>query len=296
METSVPFGTATELLIYLFITLAMLCVGMSASVGDFRALLRDRARTSSALLANVIVPPIVALVLITFIPMEESAAAVLMLLAFAPGGINAVQFSAKAPGQVPLAGALLFLLSVVGLITAPVAARTILPPDAAIGLPAGELTFRVIVLVLAPLLIGMALRASAPPLAERLYKPAMLISTLAFIASVVTSLSQRQDAVGLLGTPTVLAMLLFILALMAAGWLAGGPEPDGRQVLSVATNLRNVGLVYVLVEGCCDGGQHAAAVLAFMALMVPTNLILTIACGVLRKRRTKPANGPGEER
>lgn len=286
METSVPFGASAELLIYLFITLAMFCIGLHAGLRDFGALLRDRARTTRAVFANVVVPPLIAALLIAIFQVPESVASVLFLLALAPGGINAVQFSTKAPGRLALAGELLFLLSIIGLITAPIAAWMILPEGASVGVPAGELAFRVLGLVTAPLVIGMAVRATGPALAERLYKPAMLVSTMSFVASVVLSLSQRQDALALLGSQTVLVMLLFVVALMATGWLAGGPETDRRQVLAVATNLRNVGLVFVLVEGCCEGGERTSAVLGFMALMVPANLMLTILCAVARKRRS----------
>jgi BASS family bile acid:Na+ symporter len=285
MNTAVPFDTSVELLIYLFIILAMLCIGMGSTLAEFGALLRDRDRTTRALVVNVVVPPIIAVLIVTFIPMEESVAVVLLLLAFAPGGINAVQFSTKAPGQLALAGELLLLFSAVGLVTAPLAAGFILPSDASVGVPLAELAFRVLGLVAGPLVVGMALRARAPAMAERLYKPAMLVSTLAFIASVVLSLGIRQDALAMLASPTLIAMLVFVLVLMAAGWIAGGPETDRRQVLAVATNLRNVGLVYVLINGCCEGQDYSAAVLAFMAVMVPLNLGLTLISAVLRKRR-----------
>ena len=280
-----PFATHVELLIYLFITLAMLCIGMSASVADMVALLRERQRALRALIANVLVPPVVALGLIWLFPIGDAAATVLLLLAFAPGGINAVQFSTKSPGQLPAAGGLLILLSVIGLVTAPVAAKWLLPSDATITIPLGYLMFRIFVLVGAPLAIGMIVRALAPGVAERLYKPAMIVSTLAFIASVVLSLDLRQDAAGALGAPTLLALLLFILILMATGWLLGGPEPGYRQVLAVTTNLRNVGLVYLLIDDCCAEPRYVTAVLAFMAIMVPANLVLTVVCGILRKRQ-----------
>ena len=92
---------------------------------------------------------------------------------------------------------------------------------------------------------------------------------------------------------TLAAMLTFILACMALGWFLGGSDPDFRQVLATCTNLRNVGLVYLLVDACCFSPFYSASVLAFMALMVPCNLVLTIACAVARKRRDRKA---GEQR
>lgn len=287
METSVPFDATVEILIYLFIVLAMFCMGSTTRLNDIRLVLQDRTRITNALIANVLIPPLVAGVLITLFPMSDAVAAVMLLLAFAPGGINAVQFSTKAPGQLALAGAMLFLLSIFGVILALLAKTVILPDGGTAALPTGELAFRVIGLVFAPLIAGVLAQAYAPQFAAKAYKPAMLISTLSFVASVVLSLGVRQDALGATEMPALVAMLLFILILMGTGWILGGPEPEQRQVLAVTTNLRNVGLVYVLVDGCCNGDAHTFVVLAFMALMVPCNLVLTIVCAVARKRRNR---------
>jgi len=282
---TMPFDPLVDLLISLFLALALLCIGMSATWGEMLLLLRDRTRLMPALFANVVIAPLVALILIWLLPMEPAAATVLLLLAFLPGGINAVQFSTKAPGQAAAAGELLFVLSAVALLFAPVAALVILEPEGALNLPWSQLAVRIGVYVVVPLLAGMLIRARAPELARKLYKPAMLTSTLCFIASVVISLGARQDALAELGTATVIAMLLFILVMMAVGWVMGGPDPDSRQVLAVSTNLRNVGLVYVLVDDCCGDPLMPTAVLAFMAIMVLPNLLLTVGCGVQRKRR-----------
>ncbi|MCP4306449.1 MAG: hypothetical protein GY788_16595 [bacterium] len=53
-------------------------------------------------------------------------------------------------------------------------------------------------------------------------------------------------------------------------------DRSGRVALAVDTNLRNVGLVHVVVNRCCGDPLLPAAVFAFMALMVPPNLILTL--------------------
>lgn len=284
METSVPFETPVEVLIYLFIGLASLCVGLSTTVASMIAVLKDKQVVRRTLAANVVIPPVLAGMIISVFPLEPVVQTVLLLLAFAPGGINGVQFSTKVPGQLASAGALLFLLSAISLVTAPLAAFVLLPSDSAISIPLGEVFLRALLLIILPASVGMVLRRSTSELAEKIYKPAMLISLLAFIASVVLSTSIRQDGLAEFGMSTTLAILTFIVGLMAAGWLLGGPDLSGRQILAVATNLRNVGLVYVLVDACCGDNSYTAAVLGFMALMVLPNLALTVVCGVWRKR------------
>jgi predicted Na+-dependent transporter len=89
----------------------------------------------------------------------------------------------------------------------------------------------------------VVLRGWAPERAEKLNKPAMLMSTLSFVAAVVISTSQRQEALDALGPGAQTGMIAFILAMMLLGWLAGAPGQDERQLLAVSTNLRSVGLV-----------------------------------------------------
>jgi BASS family bile acid:Na+ symporter len=288
MPTSVPFDTSVELLIYAFIAFASLCIGLSTTLSSVSAVLGDRRIVGRALAANILLPPVLAGLIVALLPLEPAAQTVLLLLAFAPGGINAVQFSTKVPGQIASAGALLLLLSAVSLVTAPLAALALLPSGAGVSVPWAEIAMRALGLIALPAMAGVALRRSAPEFAEKLYKPAMLVSLLAFVASVVLSTEVRQQGLAQLGSSTTVAILIFIIALMAVGWLLGGPDTGSRQVLAVSTNLRNVGLVYVLVDGCCDDNLRAAAVLGFMAVMVLPNLVLTVACGVWRKRHMTP--------
>lgn len=277
-----PFDPLANALIVVFIVLAMLCIGLAVRWSDILAAITDKRRTGRALVANLVVAPLVAVVLVAALPLPPATATVLLLLGFAPGGINAVQFSTKSKGYLASAAALLFILSLASLITAPLAAGFVL--GELTGPPYGLIAIRAALLILLPLVAGIAIRNAAPEIAEKLYKPAMLVSTLSFVASVFASLAQRQDAVSELGTTTVVALVAFVLILMLVGWLFGGPESGHRQVMAVTTNLRNVGMVYVIVAECCADSQLPSAVLAYMALMVPLNLVLTIFLTFWRKR------------
>ncbi len=287
MDAPVPFEQSVTLFIHIFIILAMLCIGMSATLREMGAAVLQREKLTRLLAANVFIPPIIAILIIGLFPLPRPVSAVVFLLAVAPGGINAVQFSTKAPGQTGAAGALLVLLSIIGLVLAPSAAQVVLPTVALERVAWDQLLVRIVGVIGIPLLLGILIRRFYPDVAEHIYKPAMLISTLSFIASVATSISTRQEAAAGLGPLSLIALLVFILSLMALGWFLGGPDREYRQVLATCTNLRNVGLVYLLVDACCIDPAYSATVLAFMMLMVPINLVFTIACAVVRKRHSQ---------
>ena len=69
MATSVPFDTAVELLVYAFLVLAMFCVGMSATISDVLAALRNKSQLYRALVANLLAPVIIALAVIWMFPL-----------------------------------------------------------------------------------------------------------------------------------------------------------------------------------------------------------------------------------
>jgi bile acid:Na+ symporter, BASS family len=279
-----PFDPIVNTLINLFIVLAMFCIGLSVTFGEIAATVRDKAKSGPALVANIVIAPIVAILIVQFVAMPKAAADVLLLLGFAPGGINALQFSTKVKGHMASAAALFFLLSLTAIVMTPIAAVFILEPDTVEPFSYAGLGLRLILFILVPLAIGMMLRRATPEAAEKLYKPAMLFSMGSFIASVIISTSQRQDALGELGSSTVVGMLSFILITMAVGWAFGGPDRDQRQILAAVTNLRNVGLVYLIVTQGFADPMLQDAVLAFMALMVLPNLLLAVFIGVWRKK------------
>ncbi len=286
METSVPFSPFAEGLIYVFLVLASLCIGLSARLAEMFGVFRDLRRLVRTIVATVLLPPLVAVSVILVFPLEPAAATMLLLVAFAPGGINAVQFSTKVPGEIAAAGSYLLLLSTIALVTAPTAAYFLLSDKGLqVSLPLGEIAFRLGLLIVLPAMLGMLLHSQNTVLANRVYKPAMLVSLFAFIGSVVFSTALRQESLAQFGTPTTFAFLAFLLVLMLIGWVSGGPSVEGRQFLAVSTNLRNVGIVYVLVDSCCTDQAITSAILGLMALMIPPNLVLTVGCGIWRKRR-----------
>jgi len=261
-----PFDPITNTLFFIFIVLAMACVGLAASGKDILNAVAERSFISKSLLANFIISPIVAFVVVRIFNLPDAVSATILVLSFAAGGLNAVQFSSKSQGYLATAAGLLFVLSLVSLVITPLAAGFIYGESG--DLAYGPIVVRVALLLLLPMVVGWLIRDRSADLAEKLYKPFMLTSTIAFIASVISGSSLRQESLSLVGMPAVAAMVIFILIMMAVGWALGGPERGRRQVLAVVTNLRNVGIVYVIATQCCSDPIYVDTIFAFMVLMV----------------------------
>ena len=94
--------------------------------------------------------------------------------------------------------------------------------------------------VLLPLVAGMVIRGLRPALADRIALPAALLGTvvlrLATLALLVTSLHAIW---ALIANGTVIAVAVLVVVGFAAGHLLGGPDPDGRTVLALASGFRH---------------------------------------------------------
>jgi BASS family bile acid:Na+ symporter len=113
---------------------------------------------------------------------------------------------------------------------------------------------------LLPLAAGMAVRALAPALTERMGDPLMRLGGLAIagcaLVLIVVGWRLFVDA----GLPALLAFAALTLATLDAGHLLGGPDPGQRTALAVACASRHVGLA--LLVAAHVRGQRALTLVA----------------------------------
>ncbi len=276
------FATSAVSLTYLFLVSTMFSIGLAVSVDQFLAALRDYKPLARVLLANIVLVPILGLLLVQIFPLSTDEKTAILLLALAPGGIQALQFTAKS--DTPFAAAVMFILSIVGIVISPLLADLILPVETRVRVPYLHAMEFLLLFLLLPLLAGFTLRHRALRLADGLSKPVLLISNISFIAAVVLTMTVKSRATRSIGWAGLSAMAVLILSSMAIGWRLGGPGRGARQVSAVATSMRNAGVCLLIAATSFPGTTVEIAVVAFMAMMVPPNMIFT-AYHVIRGKR-----------
>jgi bile acid:Na+ symporter, BASS family len=278
-----------RILTLLFLVTAMLSVGLQTTAGDLRSLLRSKGFLLRALLANFVAVPIVGIVLARTLPLKPEAAAALLLLACAPGGISALQFTTKIKGASLFAGTSAFLLSFVAVFLSPALLALVLPGDISVGIPYGRALLFVLVYLLLPLVAGTLLRSRRERLAEKLSKLGVILSAVLFIVVVALLMGLRKEAMNAVGKGALLYMLLFIIISMAVGWFMGGPAKETRPVLATVTGMRHVALSLLIALNTFPDQAVQAPLVAFSALMVPPSMLLT-AYMVIRSRKAARAS------
>ena len=132
---------------------------------------------------------------------------------------------------------------------------------------------------LVPLCIGLAVRQRFPIAAARLQGPANLVSkvlNLVTVGLILVTQFRMLTAIRPLGFAGMLALLI---ASLASGWLAGGPDPEGRKAVALATSLRNVGVGLVIATGSFAGTPAVSAALAYGIVEVFGSLVLALWWG-----------------
>ena len=229
------------LLLKASIALTVVTFGLRATPGDATSLLRDPARLSRSMLAVVLLMPLFAIAVALLFDLHPAVKIALVALAVSPVPPLVPKKVLKAGGDATYMIGLLVAASVVSIVTIPVAMELL---QRAFGVPlamsAGAIALLVVTSVLAPLALGIAIRRLAPTFAQRIVGPVAIVATVMLLAGVLPLLLKAVPvAVSLIGNGTLAAMVAFVVVAIVTGHLLGGPRPDERTVLAVATASRH---------------------------------------------------------
>src|SRR4029453_13815303 len=108
--------------------------------------------------------------------------------------------------------------------------------------------------VIAPLAAGIFVRHFAPRFAEGIERPVSLFATVALLVGVLPIVfAAWPAAVALVGNGTLAATAVFVVSGLAAGHVLGGPDPDDRVVLALATATRHPGVAMAVAHAAAPG-------------------------------------------
>src|SRR5438445_4164608 len=116
---------------------------------------------------------------------------------------------------------------------------------------------------LIPLLVGLFFRHWQSALAERLQKPANLLSAVLGLFTIGVILFVHFHLMMEIRLRGYVGMAALLIASWAAGWLLGGPSNEVRKTMTLTTSLRNVGVGLVIATGSFAGTAAVTAALAY---------------------------------
>ena len=239
---------AVPVALLVFVVSSMLAVGLSLTVGQILAPLRNARLVILALVANFVLMPLAALLIARVFRLDQPLGVALLLLGGAAGAPFLPKLAGVAKGNLAFSVGLMVLLMVLTVGYMPIVMPLLLE---GVSIDPMEIARSLVLLMLLPLVIGLAVRARFAGAAGWAAPVLNRVSTLSLILMVVLMLvTNLRNIIDLFGTRGVLASIVFLLVGFGLGWLLGGPGRDTRSVLAMGTAQRNIAAALVV------GGQN----------------------------------------
>ena len=266
--------------ILVFLIGSMLGIGLKLSPREMVSPLRDTRLVALALGLNFVIAPALAWILMVIIPLERGHAIGLLLLSGASGAPFLPKLVETARGDLSLAIALMALLTLGTIFFIPFALPHMITGMDAAPWPIARPLLLFIVL---PMGLGMLLKSWAPSLAERLAPVCTAAGNGALILLFVLLVALNASAlVGVIGSGAILAVMLDIIGLLAAGWLLGGRNVKTAGTLGLATAARNFGAAMVPAANNFDDPK----VTVMLIVSAVVCLVITFSAAAWVRRRT----------
>ncbi|HEX7090003.1 MAG TPA: bile acid:sodium symporter [Longimicrobiales bacterium] len=282
-------STLLDLSVIVFAVASMLSVGLGQTVRQILSPLRNVGAVIRAVIANFVLVPLLALLVLRVIPVEQPLAIGLFLVAAAAGTPFLIKLVEAAGSDVPLSGSLLVLLLPLTIIYMPIVVPLALPeaqvgPDAI----ARPLVFTLLV----PLAIGLLVRRQYGRWAHGALPFFQKTSTIALVVLILsTILVNLEGILEIFGTGAILAAAIIIGGAFGIGFLLGAPGRAAREVLALGTGQRNIAAAMVVASEAVEipGTMSMVVVASLIGL-----LILFVLAALLRRRGRK-REAPGRQ-
>ena len=260
-------------------------MGLSLTVAQRIEPLRNIKLVLLALLANFVIAPLLAYLILLVIPLEQGLATGLIIMACAAGAPFLPKLAQAAKGNMAFSVGLMTLLMVVTVLYLPLVLPLLLQGAS---VNPWDIARSLILMMLLPLGIGLFVKARYTTLADSLQPHMSHASTVAImLMTVALIVLQFRSIVGLIGTGGLIAIVVFLLGSFAAGYLLGGKEAGTKSVLGLGTAQSNLSAA-VLVAGQNFSDDPDVLVMVLVAGIVGLVLLGGIG-GELGKRMPTPA-------
>lgn len=256
--------------------LVMFGVALDLTRDDFRALVRDPKGPVIGLVCQFLLLPALTFLLALQVAPTPSMALGMMLVAACPGGNISNFITSVANGRVSVSVGMTAVSTLAAMVMTPLnlgfwgtRSEWTRPLVQQFALDPVELAGNLFVLLVLPVVVGMALNERRPALAARLRKPFKVGSLVFFALFVVVAFMGNFDhflvAIGAVFLPVAAMNAMALLLGYGAAATARLPEAD-RRAVSIEVGIQNSGLGLVIIFTFFGGLGGMAVVAAWWGI------------------------------
>ncbi len=265
------------------IFLSVLAFALNAELADATYLFRHPTLLLRAVLSMNVVMVVIAVVLAATFNLHPATKVALVALALSPVPPIMPKKAFKAGGTGSYVIGLLVAAALLSIVLVPLSLELL---QRILGIPLGMSPVAVAAVVLTtiimPLGLGIALHSFAPAKAEEFSKPVSIVAAVLLLAGLIPMLIAAGPAMwSLIGSGAIVALAAFVILGLLTGHVFGGPDPEDRSVLALATSARHPGLAVAIAHA---NFPQQKLVLGAVVLYILVGAIVTIPYMKWRKR------------
>lgn len=257
-------------------------LGLSMPPSAILEPLRRLRLVVSVAVFNVVLVPAAAWGITEIVGLSEDAAAGVTLAAIGSAGaagLKATQLSRRA--DLGLALSLVIVLQALNLIAVPLWAGRVVTGAT---LSPTVILRNLLVLVLVPLVVGLAVRSRLPERASAWHPILVRTGNVALVVALVAGVVTNLDSLGeFAGSGVTVASIAIVTLALLGGTLVGGREPATRVTTGLVTGMRFAALGLIVIGAQLDGDPTILGPAIVYALI---DLVLAVGAGVAIGRRS----------
>jgi BASS family bile acid:Na+ symporter len=260
-------------------------MGLGLNLREVLKDLRSIRTIGLILLWGWAVGPALAWLINSLLPLSEGHAAGLLLISLAPTAPFFPLMVSKARGDMSFAAAFMLLTTIGTVVLLPLMAPLLIQ---GLTVDSWSLAKPLIKMVLLPLVIGGAIRAFAPNLAQKMLPVAQKIGTVfLLIALALTLVLYGREMLATVGSFAPGAQILFFIAITAISYTIGfGLEQQQRSDMALGMCTRNIAALFAAFFGIANPPD---GLFVMIVLAVPLAAIVARVAARLFARQV-PAN------
>ena len=254
-----------NLSVLIFVISSMLSMGLSLTIAEILAPLSKIRLVVLALVANFIVAPLAAYLILILIPLDQGLGIGLIIMATAAGAPFLPKLVQAAKGDVAFSVGLMVLLMIATIIYLPIVLPLLLQ---GVEVNPMDIAKSLVVMMLIPLAAGLFIKARYEDIAKSLYLSMNQASSLGLILLLVSGVVVNYETIlGVIGTGGILAIFIFLGISLIAGYILGGNQANFRSVVGLSTAQRNISAAFLVAVGNFSEDPNVLAIIIVAGLI-----------------------------
>ena len=279
-RTHMTLQTLILLVLKTSIALDTLGLGLRSTFAEATALFRRPADLARAFVSMNVVMPLFALALAMTFNIHPAVKIALVALSVSPVPPLFPHKALKAGGRENYTLGLLVAMALLAIVVIPVTMEIFgLLTSLPLQMPARSIASLVRDTILLPLFVGITLRVVVPGFAQWAARPIGIIASVLLLLSIVPVLFVSARAIlSLIGNGTILSLAAFSLLGLGTGYLFGGPEPENRRVLALATSTRHPAIAVAIAQTNFPNQKLAIpAIVLYLIISIISGIVTGVA-------------------